>query len=244
MNDEGQTRIVLIHLMRSVSQRCPRKLLRNVGGKPLALWAMEAALRTVKAMPRIDYRPALWPGDQELVDLLKRLGPLSVPWIKRTERSFYGETVQDIYDPYFLHQLESYDFVILGNPCFPFVGDLWHKRLYVEALKMLPGSETPVMTAFAYRQTVYDEAGKPIYGAVPGGWNTKTQPKYFTPSHWATVYAKHLVGTPGQCSRPFGVLEVPHTAEFLDVDTEDDLALANAVAEYWQHHPKPPESIL
>ena len=167
----------------------------------------------------MDIFAGLPPDDVPLVELAQRL---EVPVFTRSLRSARGETIQEIYGGW-AEQLAHYDYLIILNACMPFL-TLATCEL---AIRSVPAAGE-MLAVYATRGPIWDDQFKPLYGVTPEGMNTKLNRVYYTPAHCFYGYRPAVLGTPKMTM--FDKL-VPITPgpEFLDVDTEADLALVQAV---------------
>ena len=109
----GDRRVIAVIPARGGSKGIPRKNVREVGGKPMIAWTIEAA----KQSKYVD-RVVLSSDDDEIIEVAKRFG-CEVPFVRPDELA--GDHVSAIEPAVHMLQTlpESYDYLVLLQPTVP-----------------------------------------------------------------------------------------------------------------------------
>lgn len=216
MSPSGQA--IAIIPARGGSKGIPRKNIRPLFGRPLIAWTIDVAL----AAPSLS-RVIVSTEDEEIARLAVELGA-EVPFLRPAElagdESLPGKVVDHV-----LRRLAQEgcvpDFVATLYPTHPFRSSALVEHLVRKGLE----GHSPVFAARAL------EAGPCTFVRRAGEILLPVRDKRDTgerPLRWLRAFGSFNGLRPGRRDRPFcHVLE--HPAEFIDIDTPEDLALAEAV---------------
>lgn len=213
-------KVIICQELRLSSQRLPKKILEELGGRPLISIGLEK-LRTIALGSDIPVCVAAWSGDDEIFQWADAYH-LSV--IERSERSANGDKWEDIYDGWQV-AFSQFDTVLFVNlVCHPFMTIGTIRSLYDQAT--ICGH--PWVTAQVERGQVWAVDRAPL---LPSGTllSSRTGPVYRRPTHVALCcpvadlfYSQRVLNPLPMC------LGIPKL-ELFDIDTQEDLDLARLV---------------
>lgn len=218
--NSARHRILLLTCMRENSERLPEKMLRRIGGAPLATIALKK-IRAAAQRFAMSASVALCPTDARLVALAHDAG---IPIFERTVSSRNGETYEQVYKNWD-KAFADFDWVIVVNPCMPFL----RIETIGQAIDATRSARRPVASIFRSRGCVWDYHHRLVIGK--GLPNTKKNPEFSVLAHAFFCYPSATLGHPAMTQyRSFSALE--RGMEFLDIDTMKDLTAARAWARY------------
>lgn len=209
-------RVVILPMIRMGSGRLPGKMLKTLGDKPLAEWAM-CAIRNASEMENVDICVGVGHSDIQLVQLVRKLG---IHPLFRDDESIMGETVDTVYNKSVRSQLEPWDWVVVTCCCSPFVP----VEVYRNAIRLAKDATHQGLSAIQHRGWVWNADFDLIVGDQT--LNTKTSPVYFTPAHIYDILKVELVGTPRMLEGCLPVVVEDSLPNRIHVDTEEDWRLA------------------
>jgi CMP-2-keto-3-deoxyoctulosonic acid synthetase len=211
-----ENRVIIVPMLRRESTRLPDKVLRPLGGNPLAAWTLEK-VRDVAEQESVDCRVGIAEGEAPLIELVYDLDMIP---LYRNRESVTGETVEEIYNKAFTSQLAQWDVIILVCACSPFVDP----EVYRKAIRLAKDATHQGLAAFLHRGWVWNDDGELIVGDP--FLNTKTSPVYFTPAHIFDILKVERVGTPRMLEGCLPVVVEDSLPNRIHVDTEEDWRLA------------------
>lgn len=214
-------RVCAISIVRLQSSRVPRKMIQEIGGKPLCEWALGRLQQAAKDC-QVDCGAVICPDEVELMEIATRLEITVLP---RTITSAVSNEFETIYEQKWVRPLcDSYDWILVINSSLPFVPISSYQR-FIELAKT---AMRPFISAFRYRGYVWDENGKALL-EINKPLDTKTSPVYMVPSHCFYGFSSDLFGTP-EAYFSLQPVEVPKDiCHCTDIDTMDDLRMARAI---------------
>ncbi len=212
-------KIILANFMRLNSKRLPKKLLRVVGDYSLA----ETSLRLLKSYqlvdPSVDVCAFVHSMDQPLVELAQKL---EVECVMRTLESRNGNCCDSIYSEWRKRDL---DWLVVINPCLPFLTVNTIKR----AVNRIKKGAKLFATVFEQRGFVWDSEGKKLFKQDSIS-DSQNNPIFYTTCAAIHAYPREVLGTDEMVSDNIELLPVKPSLEFIDIDTQEDLELAQACA--------------
>jgi len=217
--------------------RVPNKPLRRFAGYTL----YDIYLRKFKAMMDSPLFSgvgiALWEGDEELVALTKAAG---IPIIKRSSKSANGRTNKEVFS--FLKGVKA-DHVLRVNACLPFQKVSTLLKMAGHFLGSDIKSLEPVIRRIGW---FWDGSGVHV-GRHPE--DTKGALGLRESTQGAHIFNRELMLNRGACFAYTGpedpyLFEITDPYEAIDIDTEDDFAIAEALfakigKERWDEISKP-----
>jgi CMP-N-acetylneuraminic acid synthetase len=212
----------LLQFARLGSTRLPRKLMRKVGSSTLA----ERGMQYISNLKGITPYLACPETDTELIELANRYNINVLPMDEQTSKA---DQWTNLIKP-FIPILQQYDHVWDANIlCHPFLRKKTGEFI-IERMKY----SFPVCFALRERNVLYNTSLEQINSCGQLA-NTKTNGLYYRPSHVGYVFPKkYLAYSEAELSREVIPVEIDLTkAEQIDIDTQDDLELAQAVGDYF-----------
>jgi CMP-N-acetylneuraminic acid synthetase len=219
MSNEATCRPVIFLMMRIDSTRVPRKMLQKVGRFTLA----ERNFRLAKEAGELADVPvvcAIWPGDRELVELAKEY---AVPMFERSYASAHESDYSTVHGA-FVDWMKAcgYDYGVYPNACCPFL-----KPDTIAALVRF-GRQSPTRACWLALPEralwVWDQAGATVIRDGTG--NTQAGDRYFIRSHAAGAFPLNMMTSYESVMNCSDFLPIEDRQQLIDVDSEDDLKLA------------------
>lgn len=218
---------------RGGSKGVPRKNLCVVGGKPLLVWSIEAAL----AAPSVDL-VVVSSDDPEILDVARHAG---AHWVARPSELATDEALTD---PVLVHAVQRLEkdgharpeAVVLLQPTVP----VRRHGLVEDCIRMLamnPRADA-VLTAYPLHFVHWQENADGELTERPGRWRTQCprRPRrqdmhdrelmFHEDGSVYVTRAAALLATGSRLGRSYEVVETERT---VDIDTEADLAVADAL---------------
>lgn len=205
-------RIALVHFARLGSERVPNKPLRKVGGERL----LDIALRKRAGNDTYVIHPVKDP-----ITFPHNLGNYL---LSNGKGRIWPELIQP-----FIEYFRDYDWIVDCNfICHPFLSESTIDHIFYLCSKLT----FPFTLVKEERNTVWNFERELILGKGQLA-DTKNNPVYFIPAHIAYCYRfKDLSLNEKQLSERVVPIPIQLTKlEQIDIDTEDDLVLANLIAE-------------
>jgi hypothetical protein len=213
----------LLQFARLGSTRLPRKLLERVGTSTLA----ERGMRYISELKGITPYIACPETDTELIELAESYKINVLPMNAPTSSA---DQWTNLIKP-FIPELMKYDHVWDANIlCHPFLRKKTGQFI-IDRMSL----SFPVCFTLRERNVLYNQLGEQINSCGQLA-NTKTNGIYYRPSHVGYVFPKtYLTYSEAELSRDVVSIEIHLTkAEQIDIDTRDDLELAQAVGDWFQ----------
>lgn len=193
----------------------PQKPLAMIGEKTLAAIGIEKT-QSAAAQYRQHALAAIPATDAPLIAIAERM---DVETFLRDSRSSSGETAQDIYHDWTERLCERFDWVVVINPCMPFL----RVATIGKAIEKATSAQRPFTAVYKRRGVLWNANKEKIVGR--GTPNLKTDPIYYEACRAFFGYPIGMLGRP-EAYDEMELVELPPGPEFIDIDTPEDLAFA------------------
>lgn len=213
-------KVIICQELRLASQRLPRKILEEIGGRPLISIGLEK-LQQIALTTQIPVCVAACPADDVIFHWADAY---RLSTIERSERSVNGETWDDIYD--------GWQTAFSGFDAVLFINAVCHPFLSAETITHLCRYSTPDFPWVPVKMERGQVWGRNCSPLLPSDnlINSKTGPAYLRPTHLGlSCPTTALVAANGEAPMPVPLAFAVPPNELIDIDTQEDLDLARIV---------------